>query len=137
MPIPTQLSTQTATRIVRFQGGGLRFLDARGGSVVTRPRCDRDDGQHWRVTDIGAGVSTIEHVGSGRFLDADPELHVTTRVRDLDDAQRWRIEDFGGGFAAIEHVGNGRFLEATTNGDFAVVMKHAGGNEQTWRIGDP
>jgi hypothetical protein len=123
--------------IVRLQGGGLRFLDAHESHVITRPLRDVDRGQHWEVTDLGDGVSTIQQVSSGRFLAVHGNQRVVTRARRDSASQRWRIEDFGGGFATIEHVGSGRFLEATVEGDFTVVMRPAGDSEQTWRIGDP
>jgi hypothetical protein len=132
-----------STPIVRLQGGGLRFLDAQHGDalVVTRPCKGVDATQHWRLIDLGDGVSTIQQVSSGRYLDArgaeDTDVRVVTRVRRNSDTQRWRICDFGGGFATIQQVSSGRFLEATIEGDFDVVMRPAGSNEQTWRIGDP
>jgi hypothetical protein len=135
-----------ATRVVRLQGGGLRFLDADGTAggdfqVVTRVYQGFDSIQHWRVTDLGSGVCTIQHVSSGRFLDAREvgtrDFPVVTRPRQERDAQIWRIEDFGGGFISIQQVSSGRFLEATLGGDFSVVARPTVSNEQTWRIGDP
>jgi hypothetical protein len=136
MSIPTQ--TRAATRTVRFQGGGLRFLDALAFRVVTRPLREVDDGQHWLVTELGDGVSTIRQVTSGLFLAAaaDGERAVLAGDRRTIDSVRWRIEDFGGGFASIEHVGSGRYLEATIGGDFGVVIRSAASSEQTWRLGD-
>ncbi|RDH74347.1 hypothetical protein DVS77_32120 [Mycolicibacterium moriokaense] len=130
------------TRIVRLQGGGLRYLDAQPRAlVVTRPFRGADTAQHWRVTEDDAGVCTIQQVSTGRFLDAYAieklDFLVVTRPRRDSEAQRWRIEDFGGGFATIQQVSSGRFLEATVDGDFAVVTRPAGDNEQTWRIGEP
>jgi Ricin-type beta-trefoil lectin domain-like len=135
-----------ATRVIRLQGGGLRFLDVheRPGKdfqVVTRAYRGVDSTQHWRVTDLGSGVCTIQHVGSGRFLDAHGvgarDFLVITRPRQDSDTQSWRIEDFGGGFISIQQVSSGRFLEATVGGDFLVVARPAVNNEQTWRIGGP
>lgn len=146
MTITTPTATQADTRIVRLQGGGLRFLDAHeitteDFGVVTRPFQGFDETQHWRVTDNGDGTSTIEQVSSGRFLDAheiaELDFRVVTRPRQDNDTQRWRILDFGGGFASIQQVSSGRFLEAAVNGDFVVVTRPAGNSEQTWRIGDP
>ena len=54
------------TRIVRLQGGGLRFLDAheipqKDFQVVTRPFQGFDTTQHWRINDV-VGGSTIQQV---------------------------------------------------------------------------
>jgi hypothetical protein len=132
--------------IVRLQGGGLRFLDAhemreKDFQVVTRPFQGADATQHWRVIDLGGGVSTIQQVSSGRFLDTheneDLDFTVVTRARQDNDTQRWLIQDFGRGFAAIQQVSSGRFLEATVDGDFTVVTRTEDHSEQTWRIGEP
>jgi hypothetical protein len=142
----TKSEEAVATRVVRLQGGGLRFLDAHGIAqkdfqVVTRAFQGLDTSQHWRVTDLGAGVSTIQQVSSGRFLDAheigELDYRVVARPQQDNDTQRWRIEDFGGGFISIQQLSSGRFLEATLDGDFEVVTRPAVSNEQTWRIGDP
>jgi Ricin-type beta-trefoil lectin domain-like len=130
------------TRIVRLQGGGLRYLDAQPRTqVVTRTYRDADAAQHWRVTEGSAGVCTIQQVSTGRFLDAYAieklDFLVVTRPLRDSDTQRWRIEDFGGGFAIIQQVSSGRFLEATLDGNFAVVTRPAGNSEQTWRIRAP
>ncbi len=144
MSITTPASTQADTRIIRLQGGGLRFLDAHeirqnDYQVVTRQFQGFDATQHWRVTDLGGGFATIQQVSSGRFLDAyevaELDFRVVTRSRQDNDTQRWRIEDFGGGFATIQQVSSGRFLEATVHGDFTVVTRSAGNSEQIWRIG--
>ena len=99
-----------------------------------------DTSQHWRVTDLGAGVSTIQQVSSGRFLDAheiaELNFRVVTRPQQDNDTQLWRIQDFGGGFVTIQQVSSGRFLEATLNGDFNVVTRPLGSDQQTWRVGD-
>lgn len=146
MSITMPAGTQVHTRIVRLQGGGLRFLDSRatpheGFQVVTTPLDILDATQHWRVTDLGGDVSTIQQVSSGRFLDAreapESDFSVVTRPHRDGETQRWRIQDFGGGFISIQQVSNGRFLEATVNGDFIVVTRQAGDSEQTWRIGCP
>lgn len=146
MTITTSAGQRANTRIVRLQGGGLRFLDAREIAksdlqVVTRPFQGFDETQHWRITDLGDGTNTIEHVSSGRFLDAheiaELDFRAVTRPRQNSDTQRWRILDFGGGFASIQQVSSGRFLEATVDGDFIVVTRRAGNSEQTWRIGHP
>ncbi len=135
-----------ATRTVRLQGGGLRFLDAheiagKDFQVVTRAFQGFDTTQHWRVTDLGGDVSTIQQVSSGRFLDAheiaELDFRVVTRPQQNNDTQRWRIQDFGGGFISIQQVSSGRFLEATLDGDFNVVTRPVVSSEQTWRIGDP
>jgi hypothetical protein len=142
----TKSEEAVATRIVRLQGGGLRFLDAHETAnkdfrVVTRAYQGFDSTQHWRVTDLGSGVCTIQHVSSGRFLDAHQvgarDFRVVTRPRQERGTQTWRIEDFGGGFISIQQVSSGRFLEATLGGDFSVVARPTVSNEQTWRIGDP
>ena len=100
-----------------------------------------DTTQHWRINDLGGGVSTIQQVSSGRFLDAHeiPELdfRVVTRPQQDNDTQLWRIQDFGGGFVTIQQVSSGRFLEATLDGDFNVVTRPQGSDQQTWRVGDP
>jgi hypothetical protein len=146
MSITTPAGTQADTRIIRLQGGGLRFLDAhemreKDFRVITREFQSFDATQHWRVTDLGGGVSTIQQVSSGRFLDAhevtELDFRVVTRSRQGNGTQRWLIEDFGGGFATIEQVSTGRFLEATVHGDFTVVTRPAGNTEQIWRIGVP
>jgi Ricin-type beta-trefoil lectin domain-like len=135
-----------ATRIVRLQGGGLRFLDAHESAandfqVVTRAFQGFDTTQHWRVTDLGDDVSTIQQISSGRFLDAhetgEPDFGVVARPQQDNDTQLWRIQDFGGGFISIQQVSSGRFLEATLAGDFRVVTRPVVSSEQTWRIGDP
>jgi ricin-type beta-trefoil lectin protein len=131
------ITTHARTRIVRFQGGGLRFLDALGHRVVTSPRRDLDDGQHWRVSAAGDGLCTIQHVASGRFLDTHEDCCAVMRLGSTSGTQLWRIDDFGGGFATVAHSSSGRFLEATIDGDFAVVMRPAGDSEQAWRIGAP
>jgi hypothetical protein len=133
------------TQIVRLQGGGLRFLDAdeipqKDFQVVTRPFQGFDNTQHWRITDTGNG-STIQQVSSGRFLDAheiqELDFRVVTRPEQDNDTQLWHIQDFGGGFVTIQQASSGRFLEATLDGDFDVVTRPLGSNEQTWRIGGP
>jgi hypothetical protein len=142
----TTYEEAVATGIVRLQGGGLRFLDADGTAhedfqVVTRVYQGLDSTQDWRVTDLGSGVCTIQHVSSGRFLDAHKvgarDFRVVTRPRQERDTQSWLIEDFGGGFISIQQVSSGRFLEATLGGDFSVVARATVSNEQTWRIGGP
>ena len=134
------------SRIVRLQGGGLRFLDAheipqKDFQVVSRPFQGFDATQQWRINDLGGGVSTIQQVSSGRFLDAheiaDLDFRVVTRPQQNNDTQRWRVQNFGGGFVTIQQVSSGRFLEATLDGDFNVVTRPPGSNQQTWRIGDP
>jgi hypothetical protein len=67
-------SVAASARIVRLQGGGLRFLDAheipqRDFNVVTRP-FQNNNTQHWRLTNTGGNVHTIQQVSNGRFLDA-------------------------------------------------------------------
>jgi Ricin-type beta-trefoil lectin domain-like len=132
------------TRIVRLQGGGLRFLDAheipqKDFQVVTRPFQGFDTTQHWRINDV-AGGSTIQQVSSGRFLDAheiaELNFRVVTRPQQNNDTQLWRIQEFGGGFVTIQQVSSGRFLEATLDGDFDVVTRPLGSDQQTWRVGD-
>ena len=142
----TESEVAVATRVVRLQGGGLRFLDVDGTAdgdfrVVTRVYRGFDSTQQWRVTDLGSGMCTIQQVSSGRFLDAHEvgarDFRVVTRPQQKRGTQIWRIEDFGGGFISIQQVSSGRFLEATLGGDFSVVARPAVSNEQTWRIGDP
>jgi hypothetical protein len=145
MSITMHTVAKASTRIIRLQGGGLRFLDAheipqKDFQVVTRPFQGFDTTQHWRVTDTGNG-NTIQQVSSGRFLDAheieELDFRVVTRPQQDNDTQLWHIQDFGGGFITIQQVSSGRFLEATLDGDFNVVTRPLGSNEQTWRIGDP
>lgn len=149
-PTPRKTTIETtpitaATRIVRLQGGGLRFLDAheipqKDFQVVTRPFQGFDTTQHWRLTDMGGGLHTIQQVSSGRFLDAHeiPQLNfrVVTRAQQNNDTQLWRVQEFGGGFVTIQQVSSGRFLEATLTGDFQVVTRPQGSDQQTWRVGD-
>jgi hypothetical protein len=139
-------TAQADTQIVRLQGGGIRFLDAheiqeKDFQVVSRPFQGFDSTQQWRINDLGGGVSTIQQVSSGRFLDAHeiPELdfRVVTRPQQDNDTQRWRIQNFGGGFVTIQQVSSGQFLEATLAGDFNVVTRPPGSDQQTWRVGDP
>jgi ricin-type beta-trefoil lectin protein len=146
---PTHKKTTTAveaSQIVRLQGGGLRFLDAheipqKDFQVVTRPFQGFDTTQHWRITDLGGGIKTIQQVSSGRFLDAHeiPELgfRVVTRPQQDNNTQQWRVQEFGGGFVTIQQVSSGRFLEATLDGDFNVVTRPFGSDQQTWRVGSP
>ena len=131
--------------IVRLQGGGIRFLDAheiseRDFNVVTRA-FQNNNTQHWRMTNVGGNVHTIQQVSSGRFLDAHEiaslNFRVVTRPQQDNNTQQWRLFDFGGGFFTIQQVSSGRFLEATFDGDFQVVTRPSGSDQQTWRVGDP
>ena len=145
---PTHKKTTTAvesSQIVRLQGG-IRFLYAneiqqKDFQVVTRPFQGFDTTQHWRITDLGGGIKTIQQVSSGRFLDAHeiPELgfRVVTRPQQDNNTQQWRVQEFGGGFVTIQQVSSGRFLEATLDGDFNVVTRPFGSDQQTWRVGSP
>ncbi len=139
-------TAQADAQIVRLQGGGLRFLDAHeiqdlDYNVVTRTFQGFDTTQQWRMNDLGGGVKTIQQVSSGRFLDAheiaELDFRVVTRPQQDNDTQRWRVQDFGGGFITIQHLSSGRFLEATLDGDFQVVTRPQGSDQQTWRLGDP
>jgi hypothetical protein len=141
VPATAHADTQT----VRLQGGGLRFLDAHEISqldfnVVTRPFQGFDTTQQWRMTDAGNGTKTIQQVSSGRFLDAheiqELDFRVVTRPQQNNDTQRWRVQDYGGGFVTIQQVSSGQFLEATLDGDFNVVTRPQGSDQQTWRVGD-
>ena len=81
---PVDVTEFAPSRIVRLQGGGLRFLDAheipqKDFQVVTRPFQGFDTTQHWRITDWGNG-STIQQVSSGRFLDAHEIAELDFRV---------------------------------------------------------
>ena len=140
MSIATPAITRANTRIVRLQGGGLRFLDAHEVAqedfqVVTRPLQRFDATQQWRVTSLGGDVVSLQQVSSGRFLAAELDFRVVTRAQRNSDLQRWRLQDFGGGFLTIQQVRSGRFLEATVHGDFSVVTRPLGDSEQVWRIG--
>ena len=132
-------------RIVRLQGGGLRFLDAHeipqlDFNVVTRP-FQNNNTQHWRLTKVGGNVHTIQQVSNSRFLDAHeiPSLNfrVVTRPQQNNDTQLWRIMDFGGGFCEIQQVSSGRFLKATVDPGLQVVTGPIGNDDTTWRKGDP
>lgn len=84
MSITMHTVAKANTRIIRLQGGGLRFLDAheipqKDFQVVTRPFQGFDTTQHWRITDTGNG-STIQQVSSGRFLDAHEIEELDFRV---------------------------------------------------------
>ena len=145
MSVTTLTVAQASTRVVRLQGGGLRFLDVQQMpdehfQVVTRPNHELDNTQQWRIIDLGRGVSAIQQISSGRFLEAheaeELDFRVVTRPRRSIDSQRWRIQDLGGGFLAIEQLSSGRFIEATVDGDFIVVTRPSGNSEQTWRIGE-
>jgi len=144
-PSTTGESVALDQQVVRWQGGGLNFLDAheiseRDFNVVTRP-FQNNNTQHWRVTNVSGNVHTIVQVSSGRFLDAHEiaslDFRVVTRPQQNNDTQRWRLLAFGGGFFTIQQVSSGRFLEATATGDFQVVTRPTGSNQQTWRLGDP
>ncbi len=131
-----QADTLISTRIVRLQGGGLRFLDTLDARVVTRPFHGPAVGQQWRLTDLGGGVCTIQQMGSDRYLTAAVGSWAVTATACADStAERWRVDDLGGGFATVSHVGSERFLEALVDGPFSVVLRPAGSSEQTWRIG--
>jgi len=154
-------SVAASPRIVRLQGGGIRFLDAHEISqldfnVVTRP-FQNNNTQHWRLTNVSGNVHTIQHVSNSRFLDAHEisslNFRVVTRKEQNEPGnttQHWRLLDFGGGFFAIQQVSSGRFLEATLDlelpaGDplrFQVVLSNPPSdqptnNQQVWRLGDP
>lgn len=131
--------------IVRLQGGGLRFLDAHeiqqlDFNVVTRP-FQNNNTQHWRLTNLGGDLHTIQQVSSGRFLDAHEiaslQFRVVTRPQQDNNTQQWRLLNFGGGFFQIQQVSSGRFLEATLTGDFQVVTGSPANDQATWRQGDP
>ena len=96
MSITMHTVAKANTRIIRLQGGGLRFLDAheipqKDFQVVTRPFQGFDTTQHWRITDTGNG-STIQQVSSRRFLEAilDGDFEVVTRPLGSSE-QTWRI----------------------------------------------
>ena len=146
MSLAMPATAQADSQIVRLQGGGIRFLDAHeiqqlDYNVVTRPFQGFDTTQQWRMTDLGGGIKTIQQVSSGRFLDAHeiPELgyRVVTRPQQDNATQQWRVQDYGGGFVTIQQVSSGLFLEATLDGDFQVVDRPQGSDQQTWRVGDP
>jgi len=135
-------SVAASPHIVRIQGGGLRFLDAHeipqlDFNVVTRS-FQNNNTQHWRLTNLGGNVHTIQQVSNDRFLDAHeiPSLNfrVVTRLQQNNDTQRWRLLGFGGGFFEIQQVSSGRFLKATLDGDFQVVTGPVGNDDTTWRI---
>ncbi|OBB03670.1 hypothetical protein A5662_11730 [Mycobacteriaceae bacterium 1482268.1] len=139
MSIAWPADTQAHTRIVRLQGGGLRFLDAvpeKDFQVVTRPLRGIDSSQHWRIVDLGGGLCVVQQLSSGRCLDTNG-IRVVARQQREDDSQRWRLTDFGGGFITLEQLSSGRFLEGGVDGDFHVTTRPAGDSEQTWRLGDP
>ena len=143
---PAAVTAHANTRIVRLQGGGLRFLDAheiqqKDFQVVTRPFQGFDTTQHWRINDLGGGVSTIQQVSSGRFLDAHEiqqlDFRVVTRPQQDNDTQLWRIQEFGGGFVTIQQVSTGRCLEPyidQAHGFQVVTRPCNNSNLQTWRM---
>ena len=144
--LTAEKSVAASSRIVRLQGGGLRFLDAHeipqlDFDVVTRS-FQNNNTQHWRLTNVGGNVHTIQQVSNGRFLDAHEisslSFRVVTRTQQNNDTQRWILLDFGGNFFTIQQVSSGRFLEATLDGDFQVVTRAAPDSNQTvWRLGTP
>ena len=140
MSIAMPAISRANTRIVRLQGGGLRFLDAHevaleGFRAVTRPLQRFDATQQWKVIALGGGVVGLQQISSGRFLAADLDFRAVTRPQRNSDHQRWRLQDFGGGFVTVQQVSSDRFLEATVDGDFSVVTRPLGDTEQVWRIG--
>ena len=146
MALTVPATAHADSQIVRLQGGGIRFLDAHeipdlDFNVVTRSFQGFDTTQQWRMNDLGGGINTIQQVSSGRFLDAheiaELDFRVVTRPQQDNDTQRWRVQNFGGGFVTIQHVSSGRFLEATLDGDFQVVTRPPGSQQQEWRLGDP
>ncbi len=146
MALTVPATAHADSQIVRLQGGGIRFLDAHeipdlDFNVVTRSFQGFDTTQQWRMNDLGGGINTIQQVSSGRFLDAheiaELDFRVVTRPQQDNDTQRWRVQNFGGGFVTIQHVSSGRFLEATLDGDFQVVTRPQGSQQQEWRLGDP
>jgi len=110
--------------------------------VVTRS-FQNNNTQHWRLTNLGGNVHTIQQVSNNRFLDAHEissfSFRVVTRKEQrFDNSQRWILLDFGGNFFTIQQVSSGRFLEATLDGDFQVVTRGAPDSNQTvWRLGTP
>jgi len=145
--LTAEKSVAARSRIVRLQGGGLRFLDAHeipqlDFNVVTRS-FQNNNTQHWRLTNLGGNVHTIQQVSNNRFLDAHEissfSFRVVTRKEQrFDNSQRWILLDFGGNFFTIQQVSSGRFLEATLDGDFQVVTRAAPDSNQTvWRLGTP
>ena len=132
-------------QIVRLQGNGLLFLDAHeipelDFNVVTRG-FQNNNTQHWRLTNVGGNVHTIQQVSNNRFLDAHEiaslNFRVVTRPQQNNDTQLWRILEFGGGFCEIQQVSSGRFLKATVAPGLQVVTGPIGNDDTTWRKGDP
>ena len=77
-------SVAASSRIVRLQGGGLRFLDAHeipqlDFNVVTRP-FQNNNTQHWGLANVGGNVFTIQQISNGRFLDAHEIASLDFRV---------------------------------------------------------
>ena len=71
-------------QIVRLQGNGLLFLDAHeipelDFNVVTRG-FQNNNTQHWRLTNVGGNVHTIQQVSNNRFLDAHEIASLNFRV---------------------------------------------------------
>ena len=90
-------SVAASSRIVRLQGGGLRFLDAHEISslsfrVVTRTK-QNNDTQRWILLDFGGNFFTIQQVSSGRFLEAtlDGDFQVVTRAAPDSNQTVWRL----------------------------------------------
>jgi hypothetical protein len=73
-PNSTPIAERTlgpAQRIVRLQGGGLRFLDAHeipqlDFNGVTRP-FQNNNTQHWMLTNVGGNIHTIQQVSTADF----------------------------------------------------------------------
>ena len=54
----------------------------------------------------------------------------------VDDSQRWDLSPIGT-VCSLRHKSSGRFLEATLDGDFQIVTRPQGSDQQTWRLGEP
>ena len=145
--LTAEKSVAASSRIVRLQGGGLRFLDAH-----EIPQLDHQCG-HPVISE--QQHSALEADQFGRQCSHDPtgqQRPISGRARNLksqfprghadatevNDTQRWILLDFGGNFFTIQQVSSGRFLEATLDGDFQVVTRAAADSNQTiWRLGTP
>jgi hypothetical protein len=93
-------SSAVFLRIVRLQGGGLRFLDAHeipelDFNVVTRPFQDNNT-QQWGLANVGGNVFTIQQISNGRFLDAHEIASLDFRVvtPDLDSGTDFRYREW-------------------------------------------
>jgi hypothetical protein len=133
------------TNLVTFQQvSSGRFMDAYLGAgedfrLVTRPQVNNDH-QRWRITQVGAGIFTIQQLSNGRHVGAyenGEDFRMVTRPQANNNTQYWRITAIGGGIHTIQQVSSGRFADAheIAEQDFRMVTRpQQGDNTQQWRI---